>query len=474
MLSARDLDDGSLLRAATVLGCYAHAYVRSEPEPATLPPSIERPWEEVAARLGRPYAHLTYVDLIVHNWRRVDPGGPCAVPNLRLLAPTVDNQEERVFHLTQVEILARSAPIVRAVLDAQDAVAANDVETLISAFGIVSDTLRSMAAGTFMQIDPNPRSATHVDPVVWAKTVAPLAVPLREGLPGPSGTSSPIFHLLDAWIGRASYESVLGKETVAIRNAHPLAWQELFSAVAEVSTDAYVSAAGRKDLREAWADVRDAYAGSGGWLERHRLKVYGYLELAFKLGRSVTIGGFEGLFDDRTWERVDHELDRVRLERARTAPPVHARLASIEPEGVNPLGPTALTLDLGESSLQLRPGDRCAVLPESSSDLVDRTLRSMNATGSERVKLSASWRAALLDRTGVSAAELTLRELLRWGTLRPVERDVAKIIARVSRSRRVEDVIEARDERSWELWELLNAAAESGWSPSRPWRAQAG
>ncbi len=50
------------------------------------------------------------------------------------------------------------------------------------------------------------------------------------------------------------------------------------------------------------------------------MKVYGYLELAFKVGRSVTIGGFKGVFKDRTWDQVDGELERAREERVRSLP----------------------------------------------------------------------------------------------------------------------------------------------------------
>ena len=59
----------------------------------------------------------------------------------------------------------------------------------------------------------------------------------------------------------------------------------------------------------------DMYAGEHGFLGRHRMKVYGYLELAFKVGRSVTIGGFSGAFKDRTWDEVDGELEAARFER---------------------------------------------------------------------------------------------------------------------------------------------------------------
>ena len=35
----------------------------------------------------------------------------------------------------------------------------------------------------------------------------------------------------------------------------------------------------------------------------------GYLEVAMKLGRSVTLGGFAGLLKDRTWDKIADELE---------------------------------------------------------------------------------------------------------------------------------------------------------------------
>jgi len=39
---------------------------------------------------------------------------------MALLVPTVDNPEERIFYLTQVEIMARCTPLVGAVVRAQE------------------------------------------------------------------------------------------------------------------------------------------------------------------------------------------------------------------------------------------------------------------------------------------------------------------------------------------------------------------
>lgn len=70
LLSAAEeaLPDRYLLRASALLSMLAHSYVRvrSGPQPP-LPQSIERPWREITARLGRRAPFLSYIDLIVYN-----------------------------------------------------------------------------------------------------------------------------------------------------------------------------------------------------------------------------------------------------------------------------------------------------------------------------------------------------------------------------------------------------------------------
>jgi hypothetical protein len=131
LLSAReeDLPDGYVWRASTVFSILAHPWVRSETEPAgPLPETVQRPWLEISRRLARPEPFLAYADLILYNWQTREPSRVDAmrVDNLDLLVPTVGNQEERVFYLTQVEILSQCAPIVGAVVRAQEAVVHHD------------------------------------------------------------------------------------------------------------------------------------------------------------------------------------------------------------------------------------------------------------------------------------------------------------------------------------------------------------
>ncbi len=316
------LPDHELARAATVLGVVAHAYFhQSLSDAPRLPSSIAEPWARVLRRLGRPAEPvLSYQDLIINNWLQRVPGEPrvlqvLQVHDLDLLVPTTGSQEERVFYLTQLEILSRCGPIVGAVARAHDAVSDHDTDLLRDALQLIEQALRSVNRVSLRLIDPRTSAATHVDPVLWAKSVAPLAVPARPGVLGPSGTASPIINLLDAFFGRARHDSQLGHEILAHRSVYPRHWQQFLSAIDGVSVGAALrSHAGGAAARQ-YQSALEAYAGDDGFLGRHRRKVYGYLAVAFTVGRDLTIGGFAGPPQSRRWNDVDRELRASRAER---------------------------------------------------------------------------------------------------------------------------------------------------------------
>jgi len=313
--SSASLPADQLLRASAVLAMLTHAYwyVETDP-PRAVPEVLRRPWQQTRARLGRKQAVLSYIDLIVYNWQLRDPSGPIALPNLELLLPTVGNQEERIFYLTQLEILATAAPIVQLTAAAQTAAARGDERALEQSLVRIAGCLRDCSRA-LKQIDPRPGAHTHVDSVRWAKSVAPFAVPIQRGDIGPSGTSSPLFNTLDIFFGRKRYDSQLGREILQLRATYPRAWRLFLAALQRLPVHAFIAQGQNKALRAAFAYALECYAGEQGFLGRHRRKVYGYLEIAFKVGRTLTIGGFSGPFAARTWNEVDDALTRARAER---------------------------------------------------------------------------------------------------------------------------------------------------------------
>ena len=470
------LDDKQLLRACALMAIVAQAYWNVEVRPPQqLPIAIAQPWSELRRRLGREQEVLSYIDLIVYNWRVVDPTlpDPFQVENLRLLIPTVDNREERVFYLTQLEMIARCAPLVRWVTSAQDAVLGEDKDALEEALTGIIHCLSLIVTASLPKINPNPFATTHVDPVVWAKTVAPFAVPIHAGDQGPSGTSSPIFNTLDLFFGRKDYASFLGREIVALRSHYPESWRAFLEAIGRVSVSEYIERSGSETLRGAWREAFELYVGGNGFLGRHRMKVYGFLELAFKVGRSVTIGGFGGVFKDRTWDQVDNELEASRSERLRVQPAAcrEAVVQSPAPApGSAPSPVRHLTLDISRAGVRYGAGDRCAIYPENGPIIIERTLAALRANGNEPVALTDEWRAAAAVRRELAGkSTLPLRDVLRLGSIRPVTPRVAEALHAMTQSESLLAQIRRRCTERWELWELIQLLGDEGLDPVQLW-----
>lgn len=477
--SEQNLDDREVLRACALLAIMAHAYWYVEPSAVdALPAALELPWQQLRVRLDRTQEVLTYTDLIVYNWklRGRAPNGSLRLEDLELLLPTIGNREESVFYLTQLEILSQASSMVRAFVNAHEAVLHDDGDGVERALIDIIDCLDHLVSESLLKINPNPYSPTYVDPVVWAKTVAPFAVPLHAGDQGPSGTSSPIFSALDVFFRRAQNASFLGREIQQLRAHYPIFWRQFLDALSGVSVVDFVEVSQKPNLRGALREALELYAGKDGFLGRHRMKVYGYLELAFKVGRRVTIGGFSGAFKDRTWDQVDGELETARLERVARRPTAY-QLAEVEavipPPAEQPSGIHRVVLGVSESGARFRIGGRCAVLPENRNALVERTLRALHAQGGELVPLTLEWQEAMLQRFGRASAEaLPMRELLRFGAIRPVPPRVAEALHARTQEPWLFTLIREGTTERWELWELLDLLTEGGHSTRLLWQGE--
>jgi len=479
--SELSLDNKELLRAGSLLAILAHAYWYVEPKTVdALPTAIQAPWQQVRTRLDRGQEVLTYIDLIVYNWRTRGSAAntPLRVEDLSLLIPTIGNREERVFYLTQLEILSQASRIVRAFVTAHEAVLQQDETGVERALVEIIDCLDRIVSESLLKINPNPYSETYVDPVVWAKTVAPLAVPIHSGDQGPSGTSSPIFSALDVFFGRSQNASFLGREIRQLRQHYPAFWRQFLDALSAVSVVDFVQVTRKPSLRGALREAMELYTGDHGFLGRHRMKVYGYLELAFKVGRSVTIGGFSGAFKDRTWDEVDGELEAARFERRGHEQTSYQR-AKVEcvvpaPEQ-EASGARRVILDVSNSGARFRVGSRCAVLPENRDAIVERTIALLGATGDESIPLTSEWQAALRVRFDESPPQaLPMRDLLRFGAIRPVAPRLAEALHARTQDRRLLAQIRAGTIQRWELGDLLELLAWHGLSVRQLWQTDTG
>jgi indoleamine 2,3-dioxygenase/cytochrome b5-like protein len=468
-----DLPDRYLRRATTILSMLAHSYTYSElGDKRPLPPMLEDPWREATSRLGRSEPYMQYEDLILGNWRLSEPDAPIRLEYLQLLVETLGIETERRFYLTQVEIHARATPIVGAVVRAQEALVAGDDDAVENELLGMIDVVRAVYDEVFLKVDPNPYSDTPVDPVLWGALVAPFAVSFKEHVPGPGGTAAPLFHVLDAFLGRGVYESSFGHEATRLREWGPRTIGEFVTAITEGPGARTILSDGPRRLRGLVQTLAEVYAGERGLLQAHRIKAYGFLETAFKVGRPVTIGGFGGTFHDRPWRTVHGELNESREERQLGRPFHSLRCVLADRRPVGSAGAKLLTLDVAEEGVVYRPGDQCFVLPTNSDEQVERVMRALRAAGDEPVALQPHWRLALRPYLGADVpTALPLAEFLRYAALRPLARSVARRLLALSSSRALLEVIEAREEDQWELWDILELLSEDGWDVTTLWRS---
>lgn len=323
--SPKALPDIYLHRAATILGMTAHVFVRMEgSEPLTLkydchsdilPPSLEIPWTVVCKRLGRPGPALTYVDGVVANFTSTAMSHrDVTLDNLQLLVPTVGIKEERTFVGIMLEINAKTIPILHQVIEAQRSVLAEDSSALKHAIRNLHTLLKDVT-NILGKLNSNRAYKSHIDPVLWTLTVANLGIPWVKGTVGAAGTAHPFFHMMDEFTGRFEYNTGIGKEAQIVRATYPIHWHQFFEAVTEVSVTRYIAVSKDEELKNLWTSFTSAYHGNDGLLGFHRRKVFGFLAVSFRIGRSTTINGLGRKRKTEPWQEVDQELENARLER---------------------------------------------------------------------------------------------------------------------------------------------------------------
>ncbi len=483
LLSAEpeDLPDADLWRASVVLASLAYSYVRCDlddlhaPAPIQVPECIAAPWRRVSERMGRSAPHVGYDDIVTHNYRLIDPDAadPVRLENLRLLVPILGNDTERAFFGVNLEIQAKLAPVVDASVRAQEAVAERDPDALVEHLMTILDSVRRATDVAFPKIDPNPHAGIYADPAIWAKLTAPTGIPIVDGVPGVSGAGSTGFQLVDTFLGRTRFDSPLGAEARKARSWFAPNCRRFLDAIEETSVRRFVDESGDHELAGLFQSVLEAYAGDRGYLGVHRRKVYGFIEVAFKVGRPSTASGITGTFVDRTWHETDSHLGEARAERYLEffSHAQVARLAGRTPAAGERI--QTIELDVTGTGVVFRPGDRCAVLPEQTDELVQSTLASLRATPDREVPLTSRWRAALRRRLGSETpVTLPLVDVLRYAQLRPLGRHVAKHLQRLSGSSALAEMLEAREEDQFEFRDAVELAAASGYDVTRLWRAE--
>jgi indoleamine 2,3-dioxygenase len=149
------------------LGFLASAYVNQVgQEPATvLPRNIAVPLCDVCKRLQRPPI-LSYDGYALFNWKRFDPDGPIALGNIDTIQDFVHLYDEHWFILVHVEIENLAAGTLRAISDAEKALASDDMAALNLSVGSLAKTL-------WAQVETLRRIPEKMDPALYYRTFRP-------------------------------------------------------------------------------------------------------------------------------------------------------------------------------------------------------------------------------------------------------------------------------------------------------------
>jgi sulfite reductase (NADPH) flavoprotein alpha-component len=486
--AAEALDEAYLWRAAVVLGYLAHAYAYQSPHSnsssgggsgggasgAKLPSALAIPWEQVNQRLGRPGPGISTVDYCCYNWILKDSAKARRVENLDLLVSWCGNAEEIIFLNSVTEMHGYSADLVRAATELQDGMVADRVEDVKVALHGIFDFLGKMTFRSLLKIDPNPYSNTHVDPLIWSKAFASITAPINAYERGLGGSGTPIIQLLDALFERSAYNTLVSQESLKLRDWLPAYHRQFIETFRHFSLSDFVTRSGDKELAGLYNSVFDAYAGRRGFLSMHRLKVYGFMELGFKIGRTETNSGFAGETEKRAWEELDDTLEATRCERYVGKSPYSLRVKRqvVQSAVANANTPIhQVVLDIAGQGLEFLTGDRLGIFPQNSSKLVQKTLQALQAKGDEPIRLTRHWRDALESITHQSAHTIPLETFLTFAKLRPLLRSVAKDLLQVSRSRRISQVLENRQEDQMELWDAFELLSRENYDVKRFWKA---
>ena len=214
---------------------------------------------------------------------------------------------------------------------------------------------------------------------------------------------------------------------------------------------AFVKASGNPRLMGVLEGIVESYAGERGFMGTHRYKVYGFLEVVAKTGRTETNGNAgSGDGNGRPWEEVHRTLSDSMKERLH---PFRESL-SLEPHQMrgtfnecrfksrllsrssidhDPNRSTAMvTFDLQDTGITFQPGDRLAIMPLNCWIECARVAAALGLEAflENPVLLDKSpeWAHFAIHMASVSKTKdvprLTVKDILRRGHLAPLTKDL--------------------------------------------------
>ncbi|PSN69753.1 hypothetical protein BS50DRAFT_618748 [Corynespora cassiicola Philippines] len=436
-----------------------------EEETKGIPRNIAIPLRQVCTRMGRALPHLTQFDVSIYNYKLRDPTSVqpyvARTENMDLRWPVFNDRGEAMFLLCMAEVHGCFQTGVETITRCQEAVMNRDPETLLREM-VQLKSLVDQLAYVFHKISVNPNAGEQfANPVEWGQRYAKFSAPLSKRVPALSGLALPLFLLMDAFIGRTKYTSFLGVEAIHLRRWLPLNIRAFIAAVENhYRIPEFVKASGDPRLEGVLEGIIESYAGERGFMGTHRYKVYGFLEVVAKTGRTETNGNAgAGDSDGRAWEEVHRTLSdsmKERLDPYRGEVKVQphqmrgsfeecrfqARILARHTIDHDPNRSTGMvTFDLHNTGITFQPGDRLAVMPVNSNYEVAKVAA---ALGLEElldtivpVESASEWarfskHLGLISKT--LSTGLTVRDVLKRGHLAPLTKDLVLSIHQTLRA----------------------------------------
>ncbi|MDY7232134.1 hypothetical protein [Hyalangium rubrum] len=279
LLDPQHLEDPRHLeRAMMLLSFFGNSAVwekgRQHPQ-LSFPRSVAVPWVKVARQLGRPPV-LAYTSHALNNWQRIDPEGPIALGNLRVLQTFLGGLDESWFILVHVELEARAVPISRAAVAVQEAVVSDKPALLLQQLRLIAEAQQEMERTLL-------RMTERCEPSIFFSRIQPflhgfLEMPVlyegveeftgqRQPFAGASAAQSVLVPLLDAVLGVRHVQDTLHQYLLELRRYVPPAHRAFLESVERgPSVRDYILSRQTPELAEAYNGCLE---GLGRFRQKH-------------------------------------------------------------------------------------------------------------------------------------------------------------------------------------------------------------
>lgn len=439
---AKQLPDKYLARAATILGNLAHGYyynqrTGAEQKADPLPKGILIPWEQVNERIKRRLAHIpaelqasrTNYDTFISNGIVTNPelkidgdnNVDVEIDDMALQHRATGMDAERVNNSTIFLAELRFGAALKHIIAAVKAAAKKDEKALEVALKSVIRVLESVNEA-FDYFSPNEHSKHYADQSAWTKTAARFDGRIPGGHAGLSGSEFPLFHMMDIFIERESFDSPFGKAFAKKFLSLPQSVADFLTAVRNDlkrnSIKEFIISTKNETLANLYDTLLDAYIGEHGLMNIHAIKAYGFLGINFSNGRAETNGGNQGsvLSAGEAQRRIIGEFQKTIRERQSTFHIPYLSATKVETRALG-MKAAAVTLDVSKTGIEFRPGDHCAVLPQNSETAIALVVKQFGINPTYSVKLNEKWKHFYQKELGKIIDSIAIGELLKFANL---------------------------------------------------------